>query len=95
MDEQTKEGRVKRNNLQRYRSMIRDGADPDPFATELAHGNDQKVVLRTPSCEFGGQFRDRYPTMTWAEAFKHMRVCTDRPPFFDSDEAFAGFHRNR
>jgi hypothetical protein len=44
---------------------------------------------------FGGVFRDRYPTMTWSEAFPLMRVSSDRPPYFDVDECYAGFHRNR
>jgi hypothetical protein len=50
---------VKRSALQRYRMAVRDGADPNPFDTEMAHKHDQKVVLRTPSTVYGGQFRDR------------------------------------
>jgi hypothetical protein len=79
----------------RYRRAIRDGADPDPWASEEAHRWDGKAVPRSPSTVFGGEFRDRYPTMTWQEAWPHMRVSTDRPPFLDVDQAYAGFHRNR
>jgi hypothetical protein len=62
---------VKRSALQRYRMAVRDGADPNPFDTEMAHKHDNKVVLRTPSTVFGGQFRDQHPDMPWSEGGSH------------------------
>jgi hypothetical protein len=56
--------------LGRYRSAIRDGADPDPFASYMAHRNDSKVVLRTPSTVYGGEFRAMQPDMTWSQAWE-------------------------
>jgi hypothetical protein len=86
---------VKRSALQRYRQMIRDGADPDPFRTEMAHGMDGKVVLRSPSTVYGQDFRARHPTMTWYVAWETVRHAPDRPKYLDQDEFFAGFHGNR
>ena len=86
---------MKKSALQRYRMAVRDGADPDPFRTEMAHKAHSTLVLRSPSTVFCGQFRDAHPDMSWSYAFAQMRVSPDRPPYFDSDEAFAGFHRNR
>lgn len=81
--------------LGRYRQSIRDGADPEPYKTEMVHRSDASVVLRTPSTVYGGQFRDAHPDMPWLEAWDQMRVAPGRPDFLDVDEAYAGFHRKR
>jgi hypothetical protein len=86
---------VKRSALQRYRMAIRDGADPNPFDTMMAHRNDQKVVVRSPSTVYGGQFRDSNPDTPWSQAWEQMRNVPDRPEYLDVDEAYAGFNRYR
>ena len=54
---------MKKSALQRYRMAVRDGADPDPFRTEMAHKAHSTLVLRSPSTVFCGQFRDAHPDM--------------------------------